>query len=51
MQNDIAGKKHSKEGDKKYEEMIALAKEAVTNNEVTDDSLQSIANSFVTSYG
>ena len=45
--NDIAGKKHSKEGDKKYEEMIALAKEAVTNNEVTDDSLQSIANSLL----
>ena len=43
---EISLKKHSKEGDKKYEEMIALAKAAVANGEVKDDSLQSIAKSL-----
>ena len=43
---EISLKKHSKEGDKKYEEMIALAKAAMANGEVKDDSLQSIAKSL-----
>ena len=39
--------KHSKEGDKKYEDMMALAKAAAANDKVTDDSLMSVRKSLI----
>ena len=43
---EIKFKKHSQAGQKKYEDMIALAKDAAANSAVEDDSLQSIISSL-----
>ena len=43
---EIRLKKHSQAGQKKYEDMIALAKDAAANSAVEDDSLQSIISSL-----
>ena len=43
---EIKLKKHSQAGQKKYEDMIALAKDAAANSAVEDDSLQSIISSL-----